>query len=67
MMKKTSPPPAGSSPRSITQTLFQTSMDGYLVAQKCEQVVLGAVIIICVIHIVYSLHRDIHMCGQAWV
>ena len=30
-------------------------MDGYLVAQKCEQVVQGAVIIMCVIHIVYSI------------
>ena len=32
-------------------------MDGYLVAQKCEQVVQGAVIIICVIHSVFSPQR----------
>ena len=32
-------------------------MDGYLVAQKCEQVVQGAVIIMCVIHSVFSPHR----------
>ena len=32
-------------------------MDGYLVAQKCEQVVLGAVIIMCVIQSVISPQR----------
>ena len=32
-------------------------MDGYLIAQKCEQVLQGAVIIVCVIHSVFSPQR----------
>ena len=38
-------------------SLFLPSMDGYLVAQKCEQVVQGVVIIIYVIHGIFSPQR----------
>ena len=59
MMKVTSPPPAQVIEVSGKHlvSLFLPSMDGYLVAQKCEQVVQGAVIIMCVIHGVFSPQR----------
>ena len=47
-------------------SFFLHSMDGYLVAKKCEQVVQGAVIIMCVIHSVFSPQRY-SMQVLAWV
>ena len=62
MMKVTSPPPPPPLPDQVIEvsgkylvSQFLPSMDGYLVAQKCEQVAKGVVIIMCVIHVLHCI------------
>ena len=71
MMKETSPPPPPPpQPAQVIEvsgkhlvSLFLPSIDGYLVAQKCEQVLQGAVVatdFIQHMRIVYQYNSTVH-------